>query len=188
MSLHTNHRLLLAVAALIFLFLTLFIAILPAFEAEKTKPLSKIEPRSKTEELGRQIYLVEGCGTCHTQFVRDLDVDKPYGRGSVAGDYALEDPPMLGTQRTGPDLSNVGKRQASEIWNLIHLYNPRAVVATSVMPGYPWYFREVYQVRDDHIVVPVPDAFKPVGKTIVAKEDAIHLVRYLQSLKQVELD
>ena len=90
---------------------------------------------------------------------------------------------MLGTQRTGPDLSNVGKRQASEVWNLIHLYNPRAVVATSVMPGYPWYFREVDEVRDDHVVVPVPDAFKPVGKTIVAKEDAIHLVRYLQSVE-----
>jgi cytochrome c oxidase cbb3-type subunit 2 len=56
------------------------------------------------------------------------------------------------------------------------------------MPGYPWYFREESKIRDEHIVVPIPDGFKPAGKSIVAKQEAIDLVRYLQSLKQVEIE
>ena len=187
MSLHTQHRMLIAIAAITFLFLSIFIAVLPAFEAERTPPLVGIKPLSLEEASGRALYLKEGCATCHTQFVRDLPVDTPYGRGSLAGDYALEVPPLLGTQRTGPDLSNVGSRQPSLIWNLIHLYNPRAVVATSVMPGYPWMFETKDAAEADDVLVPVPDDFKPAGKVIVAIQDALDVVAYLQSLKQVEV-
>ena len=187
MSLHTQHRMLIAISAITFLFLSIFIAVLPAFEAERTPPLVGIEPPSPEVANGRALYLKEGCATCHTQFVRDLPVDAPYGRGSLAGDYALEVPPLLGTQRTGPDLSNVGSRQPSLIWNLIPLYNPRAVVATSVMPGYPWLFKEKDRAVSDEVVVPVPDAFKPEGKVIVATKEVLDMVTYLQSLKQVEV-
>lgn len=187
MSLHNQHRMLIAVAGISFFILSLIIAVLPAFEAEKTPPLQGITPASNNVARGRELYLKEGCGTCHTQFVRDLPVDAPYGRGSLPGDFALEDPPLLGTQRTGPDLSNVGVRQPSETWNLIHLYNPRAVVSTSVMPGYPWMFAAKEQAEDGDIVVPVPEGFKPQGKEIVATQAALDMVRYLQSLKQVEV-
>jgi cytochrome c oxidase cbb3-type subunit 2 len=187
MSLHTDHRQLVTLAASLFLTLSVIIAVLPAFEAEKTPPLPGIERLSADVLHGRYLYLQEGCGVCHTQFVRDLPVDAPYGRGSLPGDYALEDPPLLGTQRTGPDLSNVGVRQPSDIWNLIHLYNPRAVVRTSVMPGYPWFFAAKDVAENGDVVVPVPDGFKPEGKVIVATRDAQHLVLYLQSLKQVEV-
>lgn len=187
MSLHTQHRALIAISATGFLTLSIIIAVLPAFEAEKTFPLPGIEKPSLEVSKGRDLYMKEGCGTCHTQFVRDLPVDAPYGRGSLAGDFALEDPPMLGTQRTGPDLANVGIRQPSAVWNLIHLYNPRAVVSSSVMPGYPWMFEEKDHADEGDVVVPVPDEFKPKGKVIVAKESAQNMVRYLQSLKQVEV-
>lgn len=187
MSLHTQHRLLIGIPAITFFLLSLIISVLPAYEIEKTKPLEGIVAASGDVLEGRNIYLEEGCGVCHTQFVRDLQVDKPYGRGSVAGDYALEDPPLLGTQRTGPDLSNVGIRQPSEVWNLIHLYNPRAVVPTSVMPGYPWMFESKDKAAKNDITVPIPDSYKPEGKVVVATEDAINLVRYLQTLKQVEV-
>ncbi len=185
MSLHTDHRVLVAVSALGFFVLTLIIAVFPAFEAQKTLPLANIEKRTTQEQRGRELYIKEGCAFCHTQLVRDLPVDAPYGRGSVAGDYAMEDPPLLGTQRTGPDLSNVGVRQPSEVWNLIHLYNPRAVVAGSVMPGYPWYFIEKKQAGKGDVVVPVPEGLKPEGMQIVATKDVLALVAYLQSLKQV---
>tara|TARA_R110002167_G_scaffold134882_6_gene321188 strand:+ start:310 stop:876 length:567 start_codon:yes stop_codon:yes gene_type:complete len=187
MSLHTQHRQLVVLAGGLFLALSIAISVFPAYEADRTPPLPGVEATTATQELGRELYLQEGCGYCHTQFVRDLPVDAPYGRGSLAGDYALEKPPLLGSQRTGPDLSNVGIRQPSDVWNLIHLYNPRAVVATSVMPAYSWYFQEKDAASADDIVVPVPDAFKPEGKTIVATEDALNLVHYLQSLKQVEV-
>lgn len=188
MSLHNQHTALISVAAITFLTLSAIIAVLPAFEAEKTPPLKGIVAASESVSEGRKIYIEEGCGVCHTQFVRDLLVDQAYGRGSLPGDYALEDPPMLGTQRTGPDLSNVGKRQPSEVWNLIHLYNPRAVVSSSVMPGYPWLFEVKDKALDGEVVVPVPDEFKPQGKVVVATKEALDMVRYLQSLKQVEVN
>lgn len=187
MSLHTQHNQIIGIAASLFLLLSLFIAVLPAFEAESTPPLDGVTALSGEAARGRTIYLEEGCGYCHTQFVRDLPLDKPYGRGSLPGDYALEDPPLLGTQRTGPDLANVGVRQPSEVWNLIHLYNPRAVVGSSVMPSYPWLFETMTQANDGDIVVPVPDSHKPDNEVVVAKQEAIDLVRYLQSLQQVEV-
>lgn len=187
MSLHTDHRVLLGVAFGGFLILSTIIAVLPAYEVEKVPASPGLAMPEASVARGRALYVKEGCAVCHTQFVRDLPVDAPYGRGSVAGDYALEDPPMLGTQRTGPDLANVGRRQPGEMWNLIHLYNPRAVVATSVMPGYPWYFEAKTASEPGDTVVPVPDGFKPPGTTIVATEEAMDLVRYLQSLQQVEL-
>lgn len=187
MSLHTDHRALLGVAFGGFLILSLIIAVLPAFEVQKIPPSPGVEPVDGAIARGRALYLKEGCATCHTQFVRDLPVDAPYGRGSVAGDYALEEPPLMGTQRTGPDLANVGHRQPSDTWNLIHLYQPRAVVPTSVMPGYPWYFEEKTTADSSDVVVPVPDAHKPSGVTIVATQEALDLVTYLQSLKQPEL-
>lgn len=187
MSLHTKQHQLIGLAAGLFLVLSITIAVFPAFEADRTPPLPGVTVASEPVAMGRDLYLQEGCGYCHTQFVRDLPVDAPYGRGSLAGDFALEKPPLLGSQRTGPDLSNVGVRQPSDVWNLIHLYNPRAVVPTSVMPGYPWYFQAKDAAADGDVVVPVPDAYKPSGKTIVATQDAMNLVLYLQSLKQVEV-
>ncbi len=169
----------------LFLSLSIFIAVLPAFEAEKTLPLAGTPLPTEAVVRGRDIYLKEGCATCHTQFLRDLPVDSIYGRGSVAGDYALESPPLLGTQRTGPDLSNVGLRQPSSIWNLIHLYNPRAVVKSSVMPGYPWMFEEKLSAASDDILVPVPDEYKTIHTVIVARQEALDLVNYIQSLKQI---
>ncbi|MGH8575170.1 MAG: cbb3-type cytochrome c oxidase subunit II [Gammaproteobacteria bacterium] len=187
MSLHTDHRALVAVAVGGLVALTLIIGVLPAFEVQKTGPHLGAHALEALERRGRELYLREGCGFCHTQFVRSLPVDKPYGRGSVPEDYALEDPPLLGTQRTGPDLANVGVRQPSEMWNLIHLYNPRAVVPQSVMPGYPWYFEEKDQAAPNETVVPVPASYAPRAKVVVATEDALALVRYLQWLKQPEV-
>lgn len=187
MTLHQNHRLLIGLSAGLYLLLSIVIAVLPAFEAQRAQALPGIVVPTDSVSRGRDLYLKEGCGVCHTQFVRNLPLDRPYGRGSHPGDYALEDPPLLGTQRTGPDLSNIGKRQPSEVWNLIHLYNPRAVVSTSVMPGYPWLFTEKEQKSQNEQVVPVPPEFNPQGKVIVATTDAIDLVHYLQLLQQADV-
>jgi len=189
MNISHNHNALVAYSLIVFLVLSLMIAVMPAFEMEKVEPHSDAVrfAEGSLEALGRELYMKEGCATCHTQFLRNLPVDAAYGRGSVAADYALEDPPMLGTQRTGPDLSNVGKRQPSKVWNLIHLYNPRAVVPTSVMPGYPWYFYKVSDLSERSDLVPVPKEFVPEGKAIAPKKEALALVRYLQTLKQSDL-
>ena len=186
-GLHTDHRAIVAVAAIVFFVLTLLMAVLPALRERALSTPTGARPRGHEEERGRQVYLREGCGFCHTQFVRDLPMDRPFGRPSRPADYALEDPPMLGTQRTGPDLADVGTRQPSEAWHLIHLYDPRAVVPQSVMPAYRWYFVEKAQAGPGDVVVPVPAGWAPRGKVIVAAPDGRVLVRYLLSLKQAKV-
>lgn len=187
MSFHTDHRLLAGTAFLGFLALTLVIAVLPARELADTAPLPTARARSAAAERGRALYLAEGCGYCHTQFLRELPMDRPYGRAAVAADYAREQPPLLGTQRTGPDLSNVGVRQPSSVWHLIHLYNPRAVVPLSVMPSYPWYFEVKERAAEGETEVPVPEAYAPDGGVVVARPEALDLVAYLLSLRQPEV-
>ncbi len=93
---------------------------------------------------------------------------------------------MLGTERTGPDLADVGTRQPSDAWHLIHLYDPRAVVPQSVMPAYRWYFVEKGHAELGDVVAPVPADHAPRGKVIVAGPEAKALVRYLLSLKQAK--
>jgi cytochrome c oxidase cbb3-type subunit 2/cytochrome c oxidase cbb3-type subunit I/II len=84
---------------------------------------------------GRQIYVREGCFYCHTQFNRLQD--RGYGPLVKAGDYVMESPHILGTARTGPDLTNEGGRMSSE-WQKAHLVNPRAVKPGSIMPSFSY--------------------------------------------------
>ena len=56
------------------------------------------------------------------------------------------------------------------------------------MPGYPWLFEHKTDSDEKDVVVAVPDGFKPEGSVVIASPDAIAVVRYLQSLKQVELE
>lgn len=186
-GLHTDHRAIVAAAITVFFVLTLVMAVLPGLREQAIPTPAGATPRESEAERGRQVYMREGCGFCHTQFVRDLPMERPYGRPSRAGDYALEDPPMLGTQRTGPDLADVGSRQPSETWHLIHLYDPRAVVPQSVMPAYRWYFMEKDQAGPGDVVVAVRAERAPRGKVIVAGPDAKALVSYLRSLRQAKV-
>ena len=185
-GLHTDHRAIVAVAAIVFLVLTLVMAVLPGLREQNLTSGVVAAPRDAEAERGRQVYMREGCGFCHTQFVRDLPMDRPFGRPSRPEDYAHENPPMLGTQRTGPDLADVGTRQPSEAWHLIHLYDPRAVVPQSVMPAYRWYFVEKVQAGPGDVVAPVPTGHAPAGKVVVAGPEARALVHYLMSLKQAK--
>jgi cytochrome c oxidase cbb3-type subunit 2 len=188
MNFHTSHAAVVGFAFVGYLALTILIGILPAASVQGTPGIPGVVARSALAERGRLLYLREGCGYCHTQFVRDLPLDRPYGRATVAGDYANEDPPLPGTERTGPDLSNVAARQPSDTWHLLHLYNPRAVVPQSVMPGFAWYFEEKAAPAASDVVVPVPPRLVSAqGHVIVARQEALALVAYLLSLRQPEL-
>jgi cytochrome c oxidase cbb3-type subunit II len=193
---HENHRLLFAVVFFGFIILTLGIAVGPAdWVRDNTRPLAGSRPLTQQERRGLAIYLSEGCPYCHTQQVRPLDVDKPFGRPSAPGDYARlrpQDiwrmtPELLGTERTGPDLCDVGDRQPSATWNYIHLFNPRAVVKDSVMQAYPWLFAIKSDPGPDDIVVPVPPGYAPKKGKVVLTGKAADLVAYLLSLKQVPI-
>ncbi|MFD2146116.1 cbb3-type cytochrome c oxidase subunit II [Mucilaginibacter antarcticus] len=94
----------------------------------------------------------------------------------------------MGSERTGPDLTNIGLRQPSAEWHLLHLYNPRAVVAASVMPSYEWLFEVKEYNYPEDVVVNVPDDFrKGITGKIVATPRALALLAYLKSLRQAAL-
>ncbi len=105
---------------------------------------------------------------------------------SVAGDYHYDQPPLLGTMRTGPDLFNIGVRQPSADWHLGHLFQPRAYVAGSTMPAYRFLFdvKDEAAVAKGERVVVLPPGTVPAGKAVVAKPEALDLVAYLQGLKR----
>ena len=198
MELFDNHKKLFGTAAAFFIGLTICVAILPALETDKIdRPLPGATPLTEAQAKGKALYVANGCIACHTQQVRNLDMDKTWGkRPSVAADYALDrrtdiwrnTATLMGSERTGPDLTNIGNRQPSKDWNLVHLFNPRAVVKESVMPAYPWLFIYKDEPAKSDIVVNIPAEFMD-GKTgkYVATKDAMYLLAYLQSLKQVEL-
>lgn len=148
------------------------------------------QPRSGLAEQGKQVYQANGCIYCHTQQVRPegfgADEARNWGpRRTVARDYLYDKPVMLGTMRTGPDLTNIGLRQASAPWHLLHLYNPRIPSKGSIMPAFPYLF-EQRRIRDR----PSPEALQfppefapPQGYEVVPKPEAKLLVQYLLSLK-----
>jgi len=196
LNFHENHRLLFGTALAGFVVLTVIIAIAPAsWVQEHNAPLPGSRSPTAQERRGLAIYVAEGCLYCHTQQVRPLPVDKPFGRPSAPGDYARLQPQdlwrmtpaLLGTERTGPDLSNVAARQPSDTWNYIHLYNPRAVVKASVMQAYPWFFAIKENPGPGDVVVPVPPEYAPRRGSVVATQAAMDLVAYLLSLKQTPI-
>ncbi|GAC1426341.1 MAG: cbb3-type cytochrome c oxidase subunit II [Candidatus Velthaea sp.] len=174
-------------AGSIYLVLALGMAVWPGFALSATAPTPGAVELTAIEAHGRDAYVAEGCAYCHTQYVRPLAQDAVYGRPSAAGDYAHATPELFGTERNGPDLTNVGKRQPSDDWNYIHLYEPRALVTGSIMPSYRYLYDEKAAAAPGDVVVHVPAGYAPAGKVIVAGPEARALVAYIESLKQPDL-
>ena len=182
-----NVRVLVLSAAGIYALLAIMMGIVPGIVLSRTPPGPGVVPLDAAASRGRDVYVSEGCSYCHTQQVRPLAQDRVWGRASVAGDYAYATPELLGTERTGPDLSNIGARQPSDVWQSIHLYEPRALVHASIMPAYPWMFVAKDRAEPGDVVVNVPPEYAPKGKVIVATREEQDLVAYLKSLKQPPL-
>ena len=108
------------------------------FQDSLTEPVAGLEPYSALRLEGRDIYIREGCYTCHSQMIRPFRAEtERYGHYSVAGEFVYDRPFQWGSKRTGPDLHRVGGRYSDE-WHRVHMINPRDVVPESIMPGYPW--------------------------------------------------
>lgn len=89
---------------------------------------------------GRAVYSREGCAYCHTQQIRYVHADMVrFGAPTLAWETRLDYPHLWGTRRIGPDLARAGATRTDD-WHFAHLYAPRSVVSTSVMPSYAWLF------------------------------------------------
>jgi len=198
MEFFNHHKSLFLTALMLFVALTVLVAIQPAIQNQNNNAALPNATRLSPQEMaGKQSFIAHGCVACHTQQVRNVAMDKMWGnRPGIAADFASNTrmgiwrntATLMGTERTGPDLTNVGTRQSSTAWNLVHLYQPRAVVESSIMPAYPWLFEVKEALSDTDVEVNLPEKFrKGITGKIVATEEALALVAYLQSLKQTPL-
>lgn len=154
---------------------------------------SLAKPLTALELAGRDIYISEGCHVCHTQMVRPLEPEtKRNGRANKESDDIYEFPNLWGSKRTGPDLTNLG-RKYSDQWHVLHLINPRQVVPTSIMPAYPWLFEQtlsgnaIGNKMETLRTLGVPYTDQEISDArlqIRGKTKAEALIRYLQSLGQ----
>lgn len=196
---HRDHRALANASFFIFLALSIGIAVMPAYQMQDNNgPLPGQPKMTAQEHDGQKVFIAEGCVACHTQQVRNIPMDKMWGdRPSIPSDYYYgkermsiwqQTPSVLGSERTGPDLTNVGVRQSGMAWQMMHLHNPRSVVKESIMPSYPWLFVAKQHPSKDDVVVPVgPGILPDTSWAMVATKEAKDLVAYLLSLKQTPL-
>ena len=168
------------------------VELVPLFFIKQTnEPIAGLKPLPALELEGRDIYIREGCNTCHSQMIRPLRAEtERYGHYSVAGEFVYNHPHLWGSKRTGPDLARVGKRYSDD-WHRAHLYNPRDVVPQSIMPSYPWLFdtdidadttgKKMASLR----MVGVPytdDDIAGASAAVQGKKESDAVVAYLQQL------
>lgn len=115
------------------------IEIVPTFLIKSNIPtIASVKPYTPLELQGRDIYVREGCYTCHSQMVRPFrDEVARYGEYSKAGEFVYDHPFQWGSKRTGPDLARVGGKYPDS-WHYNHMMDPRVMSPGSIMPQYTW--------------------------------------------------
>jgi cytochrome c oxidase cbb3-type subunit 2 len=143
---------------------------------------------------GKEVYRSLGCIYCHSQQVRPegfgADIERGWGqRRSVPRDYVLQDPPYLGTMRTGPDLANIGTRQPSDEWHYLHLYDPQITSPGSIMPPLKFLFETSVDTMPKpplgSPVIQLPETYASQPTWIIPNKDGMNLVAYLKSRQQL---
>jgi cytochrome c oxidase cbb3-type subunit I/II len=123
------------------------VEIIPTFLIKSNIPtIAAVKPYTPLELQGRDIYIREGCVSCHSQLVRPFRSEtERYGEYSKAGEYVYDHPFLWGSKRTGPDLAREGKKYPN-VWHYLHLEDPRQMSPGSIMPRYPWLLTQTLDV------------------------------------------
>lgn len=126
------------IGSLLLLATIVFVVVLmPFYLVNKTEPSDIFRQRSEVEAAGRKLYIANGCVYCHSQSVRTIDWGLGAERIAQAGDYIADHPILLGSQRTGPDISQDGGEHPDD-WHIAHFNNPRYTRPLSIMPAFKW--------------------------------------------------
>ena len=125
------------------------VEIVPLFRLQTTiEPVKGVRPLTPLELAGQDIYIREGCNTCHSQQIRPLrDEVQRYGHYSLAAESMYDHPFVWGSERTGPDLARVGGKYSNS-WHAEHLTDPRSVVPESIMPNYAFLAKRYLKTWD----------------------------------------
>jgi cytochrome c oxidase cbb3-type subunit I/II len=118
--------------------------LVPTFLIKSNIPtIAAVKPYTPLELQGRDIYIREGCYTCHSQMIRPFrDEVARYGEYSKAGEFVYDHPFQWGSKRTGPDLARIGGKYPDS-WHYNHMMDPRIMSPGSIMPNYPWLLDDV---------------------------------------------
>lgn len=125
------------------------VQIIPTLLIKENIPtISSIKPYTPLELEGRDLYIREGCISCHSQLVRPFrsEVER-YGEYSKAGEFVYDRPFLWGSRRTGPDLHRLGGKY-NDNWHFDHMDDPRSTSPGSIMPSYPWLITNELNIND----------------------------------------
>ncbi|MFT3676496.1 MAG: cytochrome-c oxidase, cbb3-type subunit I [Chitinophagaceae bacterium] len=159
------------------------IEMIPTFLVKSNIPtIASVKPYTPLELHGRDIYVREGCYTCHSQMVRPFrDEVARYGEYSKAGEFVYDHPFQWGSKRTGPDLAREGGKQ-TDSWHYNHMYDPRSMSPGSIMPAYPWLLDRKINTAStgpkiramQTLGVPYPEGYdKQANRDLMQQADAI---------------
>ncbi|MCU0556879.1 MAG: cbb3-type cytochrome c oxidase subunit II [Desulfobacterales bacterium] len=122
------------IGSLLLLATIVFMVVYMPWATRIEEPSEIFRPRSAVEARGRALYIANGCVYCHSQSIRTIDWGLGAERIAQAGDYIMDQPILLGSARTGPDLSQEGGEHPDD-WHLAHFTNPRYTRTLSIMPA-----------------------------------------------------
>jgi cbb3-type cytochrome c oxidase subunit II len=122
------------IGSLLLLAAIVFMVVYMPWATRIEEPSEIFRPRSAVEARGRALYIANGCVYCHSQSIRTIDWGLGAERIAQAGDYIMDQPILLGSARTGPDLSQEGGEHPDD-WHLAHFTNPRYTRTLSIMPA-----------------------------------------------------
>jgi cytochrome c oxidase cbb3-type subunit I/II len=128
-----------AVLALAVILIGGIVEIIPTYVIRSNVPtIAAVKPYTPLELEGRDLYIREGCNTCHSQMVRPFRSEtERYGEYSKAGEFVYDHPFLWGSKRTGPDLHRVGGKFPN-LWHYLHMNDPVTMSPGSIMPPFPW--------------------------------------------------
>lgn len=173
----------LLVASLIVVVIGGVVEMIPAFLVKSNIPtITSVKPYTPLELQGRDIYVREGCYTCHSQMIRPFrDEVARYGEYSKAGEFVYDHPFQWGSKRTGPDLARIGGKYPDS-WHYNHMDDPSSMSPGSVMPAYPWLLDRALDTAStpakiramQKLGVPYPEGFdKTANQNLAAQAKAI---------------
>ncbi len=133
-----------SVFALIAILIGSLFEMIPMFLIKSNVPtIAAVKPYTPLELQGRDIYVSNGCYTCHSQMIRPFRSEtERYGEYTKAGETVYDFPFQYGSKRTGPDLAREGVKTLPnykpDAWHYNHMMDPQKINAQSIMPPYPW--------------------------------------------------
>ncbi len=155
------------------------IEIIPTFLVKTNIPsISSVKPYTPLELQGRDIYVREGCYTCHSQMIRPFrDETARYGEYSKAGEFVYDHPFQWGSKRTGPDLARLGSKYPDS-WHYNHMLDPTSMSPGSIMPSYPWLLEDQIDVGStigkikamQKLGVPYPEGYDKIAPADMEKQ------------------